>query len=78
MLLMDGNLLVYADREETTDHSADRNWGEDTINRGSLVWGVRVGAQWLSARGHPSESVAHSIAPGSQRLKTRKLVWEVA
>ena len=31
---MDVTILVYAPREETADHSADRNWGEDTINRG--------------------------------------------
>jgi predicted nucleic acid-binding protein len=39
MLLMDGNLLVYADREDTTDHQASSDWGEDTIKSGS-AYGV--------------------------------------
>jgi predicted nucleic acid-binding protein len=29
---MDGNILVYAHREDTTDHRAYRDWVEDTIN----------------------------------------------
>ena len=33
MRLMDVNILVYAHREETTDHPASRDWGEDTIHR---------------------------------------------
>jgi hypothetical protein len=32
MILMDGNILVYAHREDTTDHRAYRDWVEDTIN----------------------------------------------
>jgi toxin-antitoxin system PIN domain toxin len=34
MILMDVNILVYAHREETTDHPASRDWVEDTINSG--------------------------------------------
>jgi len=34
MLLMDGTILVSAHRDETTDHPASRDWGEDTIHRG--------------------------------------------
>jgi uncharacterized protein len=39
MLLMDVNILVYAHREDTTDHPAYRDWVEDTINRGG-AYGV--------------------------------------
>ena len=39
MILMDVTILVYAHREETTAHPADRDWVEDTINRGS-AYGV--------------------------------------
>ena len=39
MILMDVNILVYAHREDTTDHSAYRDWVEDTINGGS-AYGV--------------------------------------
>jgi toxin-antitoxin system PIN domain toxin len=35
MILIDVNILVYAHREETTDHPASRDWVEDTINSGS-------------------------------------------
>ncbi len=34
MILLDVNILVYAHREDTTDHPADRDWVEDTINSG--------------------------------------------
>jgi uncharacterized protein len=34
MILMDVNVLVYAHREDTTDHSAYRDWMEETINGG--------------------------------------------
>ena len=36
MILMDVNILVYAHREDTTDHPAYRDWVEETINRGAL------------------------------------------
>ena len=36
---MDVNILVYAHREDTTDHPAYRDWVEDTINSGS-AYGV--------------------------------------
>jgi uncharacterized protein len=36
---MDVNILVYAHREETTDHPASRDWVEDTRNRGG-AYGV--------------------------------------
>jgi toxin-antitoxin system PIN domain toxin len=39
MILMDVNILVYAHREDTTDHPAYRDWVEDTINGGS-AYGV--------------------------------------
>jgi uncharacterized protein len=39
MILMDVNILVYAHREDTTDHPAYRDWVEDTINSGS-AYGV--------------------------------------
>ena len=39
MILMDGNILVYAHREDTTDHRAYRDWVEDTINSGG-AYGV--------------------------------------
>lgn len=39
MLLIDGNILVYAHREETTDHPAYRHWVKDTINSGD-AYGV--------------------------------------
>ena len=39
MILMDVNILVYAHREDTTDHPASRDWVEDTINRGG-AYGV--------------------------------------
>ena len=35
MILMDVNILVYAHREDTIDHSAYRDWVEETINSGS-------------------------------------------
>jgi predicted nucleic acid-binding protein len=57
MLLMDVNILVYAHRDDTTDHPASRDWVEDTLNRGGRVWRLRAGAQWLYARGHSSEGV---------------------
>jgi uncharacterized protein len=39
MILMDVNILVYAHREDTTDHPADRDRVEDTINSGG-AYGV--------------------------------------
>ena len=39
MILMDVNILVYAHREDTTDHPAYRDWVEDTINSGG-TYGV--------------------------------------
>jgi hypothetical protein len=29
MLLIDLNILIYAHRDETTDHPASRDWGEE-------------------------------------------------
>jgi toxin-antitoxin system PIN domain toxin len=34
MILMDVNILIYAHREDTTDHRAYRAWVEDTISSG--------------------------------------------
>ena len=34
MILMDVNILVYAHREDTTDHPAYRDWVEEMINSG--------------------------------------------
>ena len=39
MILMDVNILVYARREYTGDHSAYRDWVEERINGGS-AYGV--------------------------------------
>lgn len=39
MILMDVNILVYAHREDTTDHPAYRDWVEETINSGG-AYGV--------------------------------------
>ena len=39
MLLIDVNILIYAHRDETTDHPASRDWVEDAINSGS-AYGV--------------------------------------
>jgi predicted nucleic acid-binding protein len=39
MILMDVNILVYAHRDETTDHPASRDGGEDTLNCGG-AYGV--------------------------------------
>ena len=39
MILMDVTILVYAHREDTTDHPAYRDWVEDTINNGG-AYGV--------------------------------------
>jgi uncharacterized protein len=39
MLLRDGTILVYAHREETTNHPASRDWVEDTIHSGG-AYGV--------------------------------------
>jgi uncharacterized protein len=39
MILMDVNILVYAHREDTTDHPAYRDWVEDTVNSRS-AYGV--------------------------------------
>ena len=35
MILMDVNVLVYAHREDTTDHPAYRDWVEEPMNCGS-------------------------------------------
>jgi toxin-antitoxin system PIN domain toxin len=39
MILMDVTILVYAHREDTTDHPAYRDWVEDTLNNGG-AYGV--------------------------------------
>ncbi|MGH8072155.1 MAG: TA system VapC family ribonuclease toxin [Candidatus Entotheonellia bacterium] len=39
MILLDVNILVYAHREDTTDHPADRDWVEEMINSGG-AYGV--------------------------------------
>jgi uncharacterized protein len=39
MILMDVNILVYAHREDTTDHPASRDWVEETLNSGG-AYGV--------------------------------------
>jgi len=39
MRLMDVTILVYAHRDETTDHPASCDWVEDTLNCGS-AYGV--------------------------------------
>jgi hypothetical protein len=36
---MDGTLLVYAHRDETTDHPASHDWAEETLNSGG-AYGV--------------------------------------
>jgi uncharacterized protein len=39
MILIDVNVLVYAHREDTSDHVAYRDWVEETINSGG-AYGV--------------------------------------
>ena len=39
MILMDVNMLVYAHREDTANHSAYRDWLEEQIN-GAEAYGV--------------------------------------
>jgi hypothetical protein len=52
MILMDGNLLLYADRAETTDRRADRNWGEDTISDSIAINRYWMGYQAGDTLGH--------------------------
>ena len=54
MILMDVNILVYAYREETTDHPASRDWVEDTINSGGApdayhaALAIESGCDWIT------------------------------
>ena len=62
MILMDVTILVYAHREDTTDHPAYRDWVEDMLNSGG-VWRLRTGAQWLSGVvTHPEVFVGYNTA----------------
>jgi len=55
MILMDVTILVYAHREDTTDHPAYRDWVEDTLNSGG-AYGVSelVFSDFLRVVTHPN------------------------
>jgi predicted nucleic acid-binding protein len=53
MFLMDVNVLVYAHREDTTDHLAYREWLESIIN-GNAAYGyseLKKGVKEVKERG---------------------------
>lgn len=38
MILLDGNVLVYAHRAETERHEQCRSWLDENLTRRSAVW----------------------------------------